>query len=551
MSSDAAIDFADEMAKGAPASSGDPAIDMAMAGGGHAEARPIMPDGRKLGETRKGAGDYDAPTAARDTQILKARNSTAPDSPLGVVAHKTFAGLEGAGRRVVSGYRGLADLATGQGLATASADINSINANATPYREDPRLSPTAAVAGEAMDSPANPLNWIPKGAELLGRGATAGLRAAGAGPELSQGVGRGIAEAGPWALGLAAPKGSPMAEAAPGEMSTFEPPTKAHGPSVSDQILADSRRAGYVVPPATTNPNILNRTIEGVAGKASVAQLAAIKNQPITDNLARRALNLPPDAELTPETMEAVRAPAGEVYGRVAGVGRFTVDDQYKADLAKLSEAAKVIQSDLPKYRSGAQAEVQELSEALHPENGTMDASTAVALSKDLRKNANSNYSLAARTGDSTRLDIARAQQAAAAAVEDQLSRHLESIGQSELSGEWDNARRTIAKSYSVQNALDGAGHVDATKLGKQLIKGKPLSGELETAANFANAFPKAARVLPGKESNPGMSPLDVYGSVAAAVGTGNPIPLVIGPGRMGARSLALSKALQAKPSEP
>lgn len=326
------------------------------------------------------------------------------------------------------------------------------------------------------------------------------------------------------------------------------PPSPAPLGSVSDQILSDSRAAGYVVPPATTNPSILNRAVEGFAGKANVAQAASIKNQAITDGLARKALGLPDDAHLTPETLAQVRAPAGAVYEQVKGAGPITVDPQYHADLDALTKTSSRIQKDLPQYASGAQSQIKALTDSLKPESGAIDSETAVELSKDLRYNATSNYAAAARSGDPSLKSLASAQQKAAAAVEDQVQRHLAANGQGDLADQWDNARATIAKTYSVQNALDGAGHVDATKLGKQLLKGKPLSDELETAANFANAFPKAARVLPGKESMPGMSPLDVYGSVAASLAAGNPAPMLLGPGRMAARKLALSDFLQKSP---
>lgn len=315
--------------------------------------------------------------------------------------------------------------------------------------------------------------------------------------------------------------------------------------SVSDQILATSRKAGYVVPPATANPSMVNRTLEGFAGKANVAQAASIKNQAVTNGLVRKALNLPEDAPLTADTLAESRGPAGQVYEQVKNAGTVTASPQYAKDLDALTRSADSIQKDFPKYSSGAQAQIKELADSLKSE--TFDSGTAVELSKDLRYNAASNYSAATRTGDPTMRALAQAQQKAAEALENELGRHLESTGKPDLAGEWDAARTHIAKTYSVQNALDGAGNVDATKLGKQLLKGKPLSDELETAANFANAFPKAARVLPGKESMPGMSPLDVYGSVAASLAAGNPAPMLLGPGRMAARGLALSRAFQSK----
>jgi hypothetical protein len=106
---------------------------------------------------------------------------------------------------------------------------------------------------------------------------------------------------------------------------------------------------------------------------------------------------------------------------------------------------------------------------------------------------------------------------------------------------------------------------VDAGKLGKQLIKGKPLSGNLEAAADFANAFPKASKVGAVKESMPGISPLDVVTAGGAALGMGaathSTIPTVLAGiaepvARMGARSLATGPlgqklAVPKKPGTP
>lgn len=310
--------------------------------------------------------------------------------------------------------------------------------------------------------------------------------------------------------------------------------------SVSDQILAKSREAGYVVPPATTNPSIFNKAVEGIAGKANVAQAASVKNQAITNGLARQALGLPKDAPLTAETLDELRANAGQTYGKIENAGTINVDPQYHADIGALTKTSTKINKDFPSYQSGPQAQIKGLADSLKPANDTMDAGTAVELSKDLRFNANANESVALRTGDPTAKAMARAQRDAAEAVEDQVQRHLTAQGQPELANEWNQARTQIAKSYTVQKALDGAGNVDATKLGKAL-KNKNYNDELQTAADFANAFPKAARVLPGKESMPGMSPLDVYGSVATSIAAGNPLPMLMGPGRMVARKLALS----------
>lgn len=314
--------------------------------------------------------------------------------------------------------------------------------------------------------------------------------------------------------------------------------------SMQEQALEDGQKLGYVVPPSTTNPSVTNQLAEGLAGKLSTAQKASVKNQAITNDLVRQEFKLPTDAPLTSDTMDAIRATQGKAYQAVAAVPDIQFDANYTKELNALSATPKKIADALPKYRSTGAQQVNDLIDSLKPPTGYMDGETAVELSKSLRAEANSYQSAADRMGDPQARMLARAYRGSAEAVENAIERHLNQIGQPELAQNWDNARRTIAKTYSVENALDGAGNVDALKLGKQLIKGKPLSGNLEAAANFANAFPKAARNL--KESFPGISPLDVYAGAATEAVTGNPLALAIAPARMGARAALLSPVGQA-----
>lgn len=320
--------------------------------------------------------------------------------------------------------------------------------------------------------------------------------------------------------------------------------------SERDAALVAGQKEGYVVPPASTNPTLTNRALEGVAGKINVQQATSIKNQQITNSLARRALDLPPDTPLNSDTMGALRAKAGQGYEAVKGAGTINISTGYADELGKITASADKINADLPNYRSGAGQQVADLVSSLKPPNGTMDAGTAVELSKDLRYNANSNALAARRTGDPALRTLSRAQGQAAEAVENEVERHLRSQGKGDLADAWDDSRRTIAKTYSVENALDGAGNVDASKLAKQSLKGKPLSPELQTAADFSNAFPKSTKVGASKESMPGISPLDVFagtgiGETAHAAGASPLASITSGvavpAARIAARSLATS----------
>ena len=334
-------------------------------------------------------------------------------------------------------------------------------------------------------------------------------------------------------------------------------------PKPTDQqvSLKKAQDLGYVVPPATTNPTILNRGLEGIAGKTSVAQAASIKNQAVTNSLVRQELGLPEDAELTHDTLQQVRSAQSPAYQAVAAIPEIQFGPSYAKELKGITATSDKIAATLPDYKATGAQQVQNLVQSLQPKDGVMDGETAVELSKSLRSEATAYLQSASRTGDPTARTLGSAYRGAATAVENAVQDHLQKTGQPELADNWDNARRTIAKTYSVEQALDGAGNVDAGKLGKQLIKGKPLSGNLEAAADFANAFPKASKVGAVKESMPGISPLDMAATVGTGLGLGaathESLPALGGlawpVARIGARALSTSKVGQflARPSAP
>jgi len=135
----------------------------------------------------------------------------------------------------------------------------------------------------------------------------------------------------------------------------------------------------------------------------------------------------------------------------------------------------------------------------------------------------------------------------AADALENTIDAHLTQIGApADLLGGFRNARQLIAKTYSVEKALNPTtGTINAQKLAAQLDKGKPLSGGLRTAGEFAQQFPKAAQPVEKMGSLPQLSPLDWVASGAISAGTSNPLMLASVMARPAMRSLALSPMVQ------
>lgn len=356
-------------------------------------------------------------------------------------------------------------------------------------------------------------------------------------PEPQTGLERGLGMAQSALAGARIPMPQVGAQAPAG----FRP-----APTVAERKLAETQSAGYVVPPASVRPSLRNVALESVAGKAATQQIASGRNQEVTNALAAKSLGLSQNQPITREALTELRADAGQVYKDLKDAGRITADRGYFRDLRNLKSASTRISKDFPEANIGSVEQIKDLVTSMRKQS--FDAESAIEYIKELRKAATDNLSGASAAVPANKA-LGRAQRSAAEALEEMVERHLKSVGRSDLAKKFDNARRTIAKTYTVEGALETTGNVNAAKLATLLKKGKPLSPELEKAAEFAGAFPKAA-ALPERSGSPGVSALDfalTAGGAATLPFIGqDPYLALAYPGlRYGARNLALSKALQ------
>lgn len=286
--------------------------------------------------------------------------------------------------------------------------------------------------------------------------------------------------------------------------------------------------AGYVIPPATSNPTATNKTLEGIAGKLTTAQAASAKNQATTMRLASRALGLPEDVPLTPEAIQAVRAEAGKAYEAVRGAGTVQMDDQLAAALNAAEAATKGANRSFPGLASTPAEE--RIAALRQPQFDAGDAVDAIRILRDYASTA----------GAQGEKFAAKTYQAVAKALEDSLDRHLAASGNAGAVKAFREARQLIAKTYTVEKAFNQAtGQVSATKLAGELSKGKPMTGELRQAAEFGQAFPKAARNF--NESLPGISPLDFYAAGGTAALSREPYALLYPFLRQGVRNALMT----------
>jgi hypothetical protein len=289
-----------------------------------------------------------------------------------------------------------------------------------------------------------------------------------------------------------------------------------------DAAFIAGRSQGLVAPPASVTPSFGARAAETLGGKVATAQDAATQNIPVFTNIAKKTVGLADDVPLSPEALDTVRRTAGTAYGDVAKLGKLSAvaDDLPKsigikrfADPVTLNRRAEVDAADL----------VEAWKQSNHE---------ATAYYRAFTRDANPETLAKAKTaaGDAKKIDAF-------------LDKSLQQLGSKELLQRLKDARVLIAKTHSVEGALNpSTGTVSGTKLAQQLAKGKPLSGDLKSAAQFAQAFPKASREIldSGSVRNTDL----IVGGGTAAV-SGQPWYLGYPLMRSAARSAVLSPTMQ------
>lgn len=291
-------------------------------------------------------------------------------------------------------------------------------------------------------------------------------------------------------------------------------------------------KLGYVIPPADLNPGMVSEAVSGLSGKIKTAQVASQRNQTVTDKLARRALGLADDAELSADVLNGIRRQASAAYDGVKSVGTIQADKQFFDALDQIAATQQGAGRSFPGLQNNG---VVDLVASLKQQ--AFEAGDAVDATKVLREMADAAY----RAGDKAK---GKAAKSAADALEEVLDRNLQAAGNPKALQEFRDARQLIAKTYTVQKALNTeTGAVNAQVLAKELGKGKPLSGELKDVAKVATAFPKATQAL--KEAPKAISPLDFAVATATGASTMNPLSVLMLGARPAARTALLSSPVQ------
>jgi hypothetical protein len=265
-----------------------------------------------------------------------------------------------------------------------------------------------------------------------------------------------------------------------------------------------------------------------MAGKLTTAQNASAMNQPVTNRLAASSIGAD---DLTAETIAAVRSKANSAYDALGKVGAFQADDTFRDALQRAGGATQQLRKDFPEL---ANKEIDSLVQGLASREQFNSQSTIEAI-KRLRFEGSANKA----ASEPAKRALGSAQMKVSGALEDLIDRNLKAAGADDLLTTYRDARTTLAKVYDIEKALNSAsGNVDAQKIAKLAAKGRPLTGDLRTIADFAQQFPKAAQPVERMGSLPQLSPLD-FGFAGM---TGGAEGLLARPA---ARSLVLSPLVQ------
>jgi hypothetical protein len=293
-----------------------------------------------------------------------------------------------------------------------------------------------------------------------------------------------------------------------------------------DETLKLGRDAGYVALPTDVGGKKVGRFLEGVSGKFKTEELASARNQQVTNNLTKRYLDLPEDTPLTTEVLENARTSVYPAYEAIAETGTISLGNK---------NPFSNIVTGINKVTGGKNALMQDI-----PDTYTIDAATAIQKLKELRSDGSAYLRSGTNIMKPNPKEVARGNRYLAEAdkLEKAIENHVVKLGQPELINQFRDARRYIAKTFTVEKALNPqTGTVDAKKIAKELDKGVPITDELALVGKFAKAFPKTTKVV--AEAPAPFSALDLYGAGAGAgvdIMTGVPALSLLAPARLGAR---------------
>lgn len=272
-------------------------------------------------------------------------------------------------------------------------------------------------------------------------------------------------------------------------------------PAAAEKSSAQmAREAGFVLKPSEAGAK-LGTIVEGLSGSAKVETAAIIKNSQRADQLAAQEIGV---KELKGGEFAKAKEPHSAVYREVGTLGEVPAGPEYAADIGNIGRAPG------NSFSKAVNSEVEQLKEQYVVER--FDAKDAVQETRELRFKARKNM----KSQDPAKNELGAAQIKVSDAIENQLERHAEAVGKSDLVARFRKARQELAKINTVIGAMRN-GRISPELLAKQLDAGVPLSGNLRVIAQVAKDYPNVMR---NASKVKGKSPVNMFETVIGLGGT-------------------------------
>lgn len=272
--------------------------------------------------------------------------------------------------------------------------------------------------------------------------------------------------------------------------SRFAPPVLGNA-AEKLKTLSEAAPLGFKVTPSTVGSGLPSKAAEFVVGKGQLNANAAATNQAAYDALGKRVAGLPANTNLTHEVLDNVIKDTYETaYKPLEALGQMTTGVAYNKALDKVltdfgGQSKSYINAGNP-----TQQELQTLVNKYRVLD--YDSKDAVEATKFLRESAGEAF-------DNHNNLLAKANIAISNAIEDSIAKNLANANQPEILKNFQAGRKALAQQYTIRNAVvEGTGSIDPTKLRTGFNNGAPFTGELRTAAKFANTFPQISGINKG-----------------------------------------------------
>jgi hypothetical protein len=290
-------------------------------------------------------------------------------------------------------------------------------------------------------------------------------------------------------------------------------------------IAAQALDDGIVIP----QHSITGRggILSGFADETKLNKAASAQNVPRFNELANQHLGRPPSAPLSIDDMKQYRRQQSQAYDNISNAGNIFLDGKFFNDIRNATKGIQRGDPALRKPGSFADEAIQ-LSKALKRDSQgrrilNMDASELQPNTQFLRELADEAFNQ--KLGKSSGPAYVKMAQA----FEDVVARNLRNVDPEAVAA-FQAARQNIAKSYTIQRALEGS-NINIAKLRALARKDAPLTGELKQMAELSEKFPKATKLE--LEPPPKLTFIDQI-VASGLLASGSPLLTAIGAATLG-----------------